>query len=331
MALATSRGVEHLSITVADLDEATAFFTEVFGCRVLYTMGPFENRREPFMRVIANADVRSVVHFVRVLRSPYLNVEMFQVSTPRQRPVWPDLLDIGGWGLIAAVEDIETARTFLDKRDELYPLGANRYLTRFGLHLEVSDAPLPGQLPDPGWQPDPGALPGFRGFDRLRITVADLDEASALFEQVLGFERVGELPPWTRGGPEGGLRAFANVDARAQPSRARSLRAPQLGVELIECPPYPRQNREWPAMFDVGGWHLALYVDDIDAAFEQLLTRDVHILGRKKPAFHYEAGDDAYTIHALAPFGCYFELVTYPHGRYLAAEFAAPAWHPGRA
>jgi hypothetical protein len=55
---------------------------------------------------------------------------------------------------------------------------------------------------------------------------------------------------------------------------------------------------------------------------------DLRVLGGKKPAYKYEAGDDAYTVHCLTPFGFYFELVTYPHGRYRAGEFSGPAWHP---
>jgi len=194
------------------------------------------------------------------------------------------------------------------------------------LHFEV----VPTSAPEPAWRPRPGAVPGFRGFERMRITVADLDEASAFFTGVLGFQRDADLPPWPQGGPEGGLRAFANADARAKPTRACALRSPFLKVEVIECPAYPGQNQAWPAMFDIGGWHLAFYVDDIDAAFERLTTCDVHILGRKKPTYSCEAGDGAYTIHCLAPFGLYFELVTYPHGRYLEAEHAGRAWHPAR-
>ena len=44
----------------------------------------------------------------------------------------------------------------------------------------------------------------------------------------------------------------------------------------------------------------------------------------------YEAGEEAYTVHCVLPFGLYFELVTYPQGRYREAEFAGPAWHPSR-
>jgi catechol 2,3-dioxygenase-like lactoylglutathione lyase family enzyme len=320
------RGIEHLNMTVADLDEATEFFTDVFGCQTLYTMGPFGDTKGPFIRVIANADVRSVVHHVRVLRSPRLNIELFRVTTPRQRPIWPDLLDIGGWALSAAVEDLGPAVAYLRDKD-LYELGPGRYMTPWGLHFEVVEA---SPQPAPDWRPRPGSLPGFRGFESMHVTVSDLDEAGSLFEEVLGFSAIGDSPAWSAGGEAIELAARANVDARVQPGRARRLRSPYLDLELVECPSYPGQNRVWPAMFDLGGWHLAFYVDDIDAACEAVLGRDVHVLGRKKPAYLYEAGDEAYTLHCLAPFGLYFELVTYPHGRYREGEYAGPAWHPGR-
>ena len=199
--LPTLRGIEHLNVTVADLDEVTEFFVSVFGCRTLYTMGPFENSKEPFMRIYANADVRSVVHQVRVLRSPFLNIELFQVSMPRQRQVWPDLLDIGGWGLTAYVDDIDAAISFLYDKD-VYMLDpgktpitwpeagdgalACRFMTRFGLHFELvsfptrkannaeavsglwnpaaSDGDAAAAVPSPA-----GAFPGFRGpYERRR-------------------------------------------------------------------------------------------------------------------------------------------------------------------
>src|SRR5260370_39987406 len=97
-------------------------------------MGPFEDRRGPFMRVIANADVRSVVHYVRVLRSPFLNIELFQVSTPRQQPLWPNLLDIGGWGLAAAVADVDAAVSYLPGQGG-YALGAGRPPLTWGLQF----------------------------------------------------------------------------------------------------------------------------------------------------------------------------------------------------
>jgi catechol 2,3-dioxygenase-like lactoylglutathione lyase family enzyme len=323
-------GVEHLNMTVADLDEATDFFTDVFGCQTLYTMGPFESRRTPFTRVIANADVRSTVHHVRVLRSPQLNIELFDVTTPRQRTVWPDLLDIGGWSLAARVDLLEPAARFLAGRD-VYDLGEGRYMTPFGLQFQLVGGP-PGEdtVDGTGWRPGPGSLPGFRGFESMQVTVGDLEEASRFLQEVLGFERVDDLPTWPPGMTSGQVAALANVDVRANPGPARVLRSRYLEVELVECREYPGQGRVWPGMFDVGGWHLAFYVDDMDAAYADLLDRDLYVLGQKKPAYLYEAGDEAYTLHCLAPFGLYFELVTYPHGRYREGDYHGPAWHPGR-
>ncbi len=333
--LPTSRGIEHLSMTVADLDEATAFFTDVFGCQALYTMGPFQSSRTSFMRVVANADVRSVVHRLRVLRSPFLNIELFQATTPRQRQWWPDLLDAGGWELTAVVDDLDAALAYLDGTD-VYLLDDGHCMTPWGLHFSLVTQPGGDRLWDPA-RPDrgarpafragAGAIPGFRGFERLRVTVTDLDEACAVFEGALGLEWVGDTD--LGAAAPGGVGPRANVDARAAPTRARVLRSHYLNVELVECPPYPGQNRQWPAMFDVGGWHLAFYVDDIDAASSHLAGEDVILLGSKKPAYLYEAGEEAYTLHGLAPFGLYFELLTYPHGRYRQAEHAGPAWHPG--
>jgi catechol 2,3-dioxygenase-like lactoylglutathione lyase family enzyme len=115
--LPTCRGIEHVSMTVPDLDEASGFFTECFGCQTLYTMGPFSGSKNSFMRTYANADVRAVVHNVRVLRSPFLNIEMFEASYPGQRQGWPDFLDIGGWHLAAYVDDMDAAVSFLADKD----------------------------------------------------------------------------------------------------------------------------------------------------------------------------------------------------------------------
>jgi catechol 2,3-dioxygenase-like lactoylglutathione lyase family enzyme len=358
----TIRGVEHLSLTVADLDEASAFFEGFFGCQPLYTMGPFEDKKSPFMRVFGNADVRAIVHRLRVLRSPFLNIELFEATYPGQRARWPDMLDIGGWHLAGYVDDMDAAIEYMGERD-VYVLGTGKKpttgpeagdgsfachcMTNWGFHFELLTYPngraYRADFADRLWnpaQPDrgagvgatsrPGAVPGFRGFEHVSITVADLDEACELLEGLLGCAPFYDLgPPLDRRGST--LGAYANVDVRAAPSRVRLLRSPYLNIEVVECPPYPGQNRVWPGMLDCGGWHLAFYVDDVEAALDHLARADeVRVLGGKKPAVQCEAGDGAFTVHCLASFGLYFELVTYPHGRLAEAQLARRAWHPGR-
>ena len=312
----TLRGIEHISMTVPDLDQATDFFVGLFGCQTLYTMGPFAGKGGSFIRVYANSDVRSVVHYVRVLRSPYLNIELFQASSPVQRTRWPDLLDIGGWHLAAYVDDIDAAIEQLRRREGVYVLGEGKRptggpevgegsyachaMTSWGFHFELLTYPDGREYqssfddrlwnpaaPDRGARPafdlQPGALPGFRGFEHVSVTVADLDDATDLLAGPLGCDVFYDLKgPFNRGGSDFG--AYANVDVRADPTRVRLFRTPYLNVEVVECPAYPGQDRAWPGMLDIGGWHLAVYVDDVDAALAHLATVDVRVLGGKKPA-----------------------------------------------
>jgi catechol 2,3-dioxygenase-like lactoylglutathione lyase family enzyme len=357
--LPTSKGVEHLSLTVADLDEASSFFEGFFGCERLYDMGPFSDRRGPFMRRFANADVRSIVHRMRVLRSPFLNLELFEATYPGQRRLWPHLLDIGGWHLAGYVDDMDAAIAYMEEQD-VYILGTGKKptsgpetgeasfachcMTSWGFHFELLTYPQGRAymadfdtalwnpaMPDRGALPRlvdrPGCLPGFRGFEHLSITVGDLEEADALLQGVLGTERFYDLePPVDLHGSS--LAAYTNGDARSTPTRVRLFRTPYLNIEVVEAT-YPGQNTLWPGMLDVGGWHLAFYVDDVDAGLEHLATTDVHVLGGKKPAFDVESGEGAYTVHCLAPFGLYFELVTYPAGRPGTATLPTQPWHPG--
>jgi catechol 2,3-dioxygenase-like lactoylglutathione lyase family enzyme len=255
---------------------------------------------------------------------------------------------------------MDAAIEFMSQRDDIYILGPGKKptggpevgdgsyachcMTDWGFHFELLTYPngrayrdsFEGRLwnpaePDrgatPSFEPTPGSLPTFRGFEHVSITVPDLDEACDLFVEVLGAESFYDLSgPTDR--HTSWFGAYTNVDARAMPTRVRLLRTPYLNVEIVECPPYPGQNRLWPGMLDVGGWHLAFYVDDVDAALARLDQFDLRVLGGKKPAYLYEAGEDAYTVHCVTPFGFYFELVTYPRGRTLADQFAGPAWHP---
>ena len=356
--LPTLRGIEHVSMTVPDLDEATGFFAGLFGCRTLYTMGPFsgqeQQRRTSFMRKYANADVRAVVHNVRVMRSPFLNIELFQATYPGQRTLWPDFLDLGGWHLAAYVDDMDAAIKHAEAQgayvlgDGKKPTGgvevgedswACHLMSPWGFRFELLTYPNgrlwhnenPGRMWNPAqaesnFTPD-GGVPTFRGFEHVSLTVPNLDEATRIFVDVLGAEELYDLEP-KFDSKSSAFGAYANVDARATPSRVRLFRTRYLNLEVVECPPYPGQDQLWRGMLDVGGWHLAFYVDDVDAALTRLHDFDLRVLGGKKPAYKFEAGDDAYTVHCLTPFGFYFELVTYPHGRYRADEYDGTAWHP---
>jgi catechol 2,3-dioxygenase-like lactoylglutathione lyase family enzyme len=348
------RGVKDLAFTVPDLGVATDFFESVFGAEVISESGPVRDGQRPSMRAFANADVRTEVNGSRLLRTPFLNLRLVEATYPGQRTVWPAMLDIGGWHLAGYVDDMDKAVEFLESCD-LYVLGPGKKpttnppevgegsfachaMTRWGFHFELLTYPngraymddFPGRLWNPA-RPDRGAplrstdgrgLPGFRGFEHLSIAVGDLEEVTRFLEEVLGYERFYDMGPMDdrRGS---GFGAYANVDVRVSVSKVRLFRTPYLNLEIIE-PDFPGQNRTWPHLFDIGGWQLALAVDDVDTAVQDLSHADVHVLGGRRPD-----DDTGCRVSCLTPFGMYFDLV--PAGAGASAPAAARrAWDPAR-
>ena len=76
----------------------------------------------------------------------------------------------------------------------------------------------------------------------------------------------------------------------------------------------PDQNDTLPKNSDVGGHHLAFYVDDFDAALEYLVSKGVQVLG--EPVVREDGPVAGQTwIYFLAPWGLQLELVSFPDGK----------------
>src|SRR4030095_14854490 len=73
---------------------------------------------------------------------------------------------------------------------------------------------------------------------------------------------------------------------------------------------------QWPVVprnSDIGGHHVALYVDDLDAAVTHLRENRVTVLAG--PTASRGPHEGQRWVYFLAPWGMQFELVSYPHGR----------------
>ncbi len=166
------------------------------------------------------------------------------------------------------------------------------------------------------------------GVQSLALTVADLDQATDFFVSFFGAETVSGsgVQADDRGSS---MRKYANVDVRAVIRATRLLRTPFLNLSLIEAV-YPGQRELWPMMLDVGGWHLAGYVDDIDAAMAFLDSSDVYVLGPgKKPTTNApEVGEGSFACHCMTAWGFHFELLTYPNGRAYMSDSERSLWNP---
>jgi catechol 2,3-dioxygenase-like lactoylglutathione lyase family enzyme len=163
------------------------------------------------------------------------------------------------------------------------------------------------------------SLPGLRGLEHIGIVVPDLTQATTFFETVLGWPTVFTAGPFFD--PEGdSMSRNFDLHPRSRVNQLALVRSPLVNFELFQGSA-PDQLLMWPRLLDVGGLHLAVYVDDIGAAVDYLVTNGGESLGGHKPLGGPEEGPGAEFGHVRTPFGLYLEVISYPAGR--AYETAA--------
>jgi len=88
-------------------------------------------------------------------------------------------------------------------------------------------------------------------------------------------------------------------------------------------PPAPQ-----PQNSDIGGHHLAFYVDDMDVAVDYLRAEGVRVLGDPTASGAASAGQRF--CYFRSPWGMQLELVSFPDGKAYEAEADVVLWHPAR-
>ena len=111
-------------------------------------------------------------------------------------------------------------------------------------------------------------VPTLRAVDHVAFTVPDLDQAVRFFVDHFGAELVFIDGPFEDQQGDG-MRRRLNVDPRAQCSLAMLRLGQHHNVELFEYHA-PQQQSTPPSNSDVGGHHLAFYVDDIDSSYDYI-------------------------------------------------------------
>ncbi|MDF2916079.1 MAG: glyoxalase [Microbacterium sp.] len=166
-------------------------------------------------------------------------------------------------------------------------------------------------------------IPGIRGTDHIGFTVPDLDEAERFLVDILGCDRVYDLGP--KRADDEWMHTHLGVHPRTV---IREIRFYRLGhganfeVFLYESvdgqAPQPRNS-------DIGGYHIAFYVDDLDEAVRYLHENGVEVMGA--PTASAQAARGQRWIYFRSPWGLQFELVSFPEGK--AYEQGAPRllWH----
>jgi glyoxylase I family protein len=163
-------------------------------------------------------------------------------------------------------------------------------------------------------------MPGLRRLDHIGFTVPDLDEAQHFLVEVLGCEYLYSLGPFSDDGDW--MADHLNVHPRATVPQNRFFRLGGQAILEVFAYTAPDQRPEPPRNSDVGGHHVALYVDDLDAAVAHLHAHGVKVLGGPTASRGHHLGQR--WVYFLAPWGMQFELVSYPDGRaFFNAEAAS--------
>ena len=168
-------------------------------------------------------------------------------------------------------------------------------------------------------------IPGLAGVEHIGLTVPDIDAATRFFADLLGAETLYDVGPFESA--DDWMATHLAVHPRARINKVRMLRvAHGPALELFEFTA-PGQVTEAPKNSDTGGWHLAFYVDDIDAALAALKRHDVAILSG--PVLMTEGPSAGLSwLYFKAPWGQQLELVSYPGGIAAYREKRLDVWRP---
>jgi catechol 2,3-dioxygenase-like lactoylglutathione lyase family enzyme len=163
-------------------------------------------------------------------------------------------------------------------------------------------------------------LPGLTRVDHIGFTVPDLAEARAFLVDVLGCEYMYTLGPYRHDDTDW-MSEHLGVHPRAVMRELHFFRCG--GQAIFEVFEYsaPEQDLTVPKNSDVGGHHVALYVDDMDTAVKYLKSQGVTVMG--DPTASRGPSEGQRWVYFLAPWGMQFELVSYPGGKAFDRQTAA--------
>ncbi|MFC7789084.1 VOC family protein [Microbacterium sp. MAHUQ-60] len=169
-------------------------------------------------------------------------------------------------------------------------------------------------------------LPGMQGSDHFGFTVPDLDEAERFLVDILGA-----TPVYTLAGKRSDgdfMRTHLGVHPRTAITEIRFYRLGHgTNLEVFAYDSADGQAPQ-PRNSDIGGHHLALYVDDMDAAVDYLRTAGVEVMG--EPVSSAGPATGQRWLYFRSPWGMQFELVSFPGGKAYEAEAQTVLWHSAR-
>ena len=176
--------------------------------------------------------------------------------------------------------------------------------------------------------PDAAAqgLPTLRGHDHTGITVPTMKEGLAFFVDILGCKKAMSFGPFAA--DKGTfMEDTLNVNPRAVIKEITMVRCGNgSNLELFEYSS-PDQKTVQPKNSDVGGYHIAFYVDDIKKAAAYLKAKGIRTLAGPLPVTEGPAAGQT-ILYFLSPWGLQLELITYPKGMAYEKTSKVKLWSP---
>ncbi|RWE43668.1 MAG: glyoxalase [Mesorhizobium sp.] len=170
------------------------------------------------------------------------------------------------------------------------------------------------------------SIPGMRGHDHTGITVPDMKQAVDFFTEVVGCKKAMSFGPFA---DDKGtfMQDVLGVDPKAVIEQITMVRCGSgSNIELFKYTA-PDQKDLTPKNSDIGGFHIAFYVDDVAAAKTYLDGKGVKTRMGPLPVKEGPAAGQT-ILYFQAPWGLQLEAISYPDGMAYEKGAETVLWSP---
>jgi len=170
------------------------------------------------------------------------------------------------------------------------------------------------------------SIPGMRGHDHTGITVPDMKQAVDFFTEVVGCKKAMSFGPFA---DDKGtfMQDLAGVDPKAVIDQITQLRCGYgSNIELFKYTA-PDQKDLHAKNSDIGGFHIAFYVDDVAAVKAYLQAKGVATRLGPLPVKEGPAAGQT-IIYFQTPWGLQLEAISYPTGMAYEKGAETVLWSP---
>ncbi|MEI9420348.1 VOC family protein [Mesorhizobium sp. Cs1299R1N1] len=170
------------------------------------------------------------------------------------------------------------------------------------------------------------SIPGMHGHDHTGVTVPDMKQAVDFFTEVVGCKKAMSFGPFA---DDKGtfMQDLLGVDPKAVIEQVTMVRCGYgSNIELFKYTA-PDQKDLTPKNSDIGGFHIAFYVDDVAAAKAYLDGKSVKTRMGPLPVKEGPAAGQT-ILYFQAPWGLQLEAISYPSGMAYEKTAETVLWSP---